>query len=165
MREIKGLGVGVRDFLGVAATIFTLSGCTVEGALVEYLSEVFPSGSKIEITESCGGSLGLSAAVAVLEVSFPEEFPTQDLTAFDSERGEWTRQASLREFVEKDDFEVRTAATVLDGKDCLRDLRDDADALLFEPKPGLYFRSNDQTVVIMMPDDEVGTAVLLAQGR
>ena len=164
-REIKGLGVGVYRNLAFSAVLCTVSGCTVDGALHEYLSEVFPGGSTIKITESCGGTLGLTAAVAVFEVGFAGGAPTPDMTLFTPDAGVWTREGSLQEFAEKYDFEVGISATVLDGKDCLTSMRDDAKSLLFEPQPGLYFRSHDQSVIIMMPDDEPGTGLIFAQGR
>jgi hypothetical protein len=165
IREIKGLGVGVRDLLGVAALLGALSGCTVDGALHAYLSEVFPAGSTVEITESCGGTLGLSAAVAVFDVDFAGDAPTPDLTAFSPDDGAWTRQKSLREFAELYESGEGIAAAILYGRDCLGDLRDDANALLAGPVAGLYFRSHNQQVVIVLPDNEPGTGVVFALGR
>lgn len=163
--EIKELGVGVRGLLGVAALLGALSGCTVDGALHAYLSEVFPAGSTVEITESCGGTLGLSATVAVFEVDLVGDAPTPDLTAFSPDHGAWTCQKSLKEFAELYDSGEGIAAAILYGRDCLGDLRDDANALLAGPVPGLYFRSHNQQVVIILPDSEPGTGVVLAQGR
>jgi hypothetical protein len=137
----------------------------VDSALHDYLSEVFPTGSDIKIQESCGGSLGLSATVAVFEVVVANDDPASELTRFAPEDGTWTRQASLQEFVDAHGEPVGLAATVLDGKACQRKLRNDANALLFEQAPGLYFRSHDQTAFIMMPDDEPGTGVVFVQGR
>lgn len=71
----------------------------------------------------------------------------------------------MQEFALTYDSEVGIAATVLDGKNCLMSMRDDAVALPGEPQPGLYFRSQDQSVVIMMPDDMPGTGVLFSQGH
>jgi hypothetical protein len=157
--------VGVYGLLGIAALLVALSGCTVDGALHAYLSEVFPASSTVEITESCGGTLGLSAAVAVFEVDFAGDAPTPDLTAFSPDDGTWTRQKSLMEFAELYDSGEGIAAAILYGRDCLDYLRDDANALLAGPVPGLYFRSYNQMVVIVLPDDEPGTGIVFAQGR
>ncbi|MBL9050207.1 MAG: hypothetical protein JNK19_08865 [Tabrizicola sp.] len=159
------MNVAIYRFLGIAAVISSLSGCTTAGALHDYLSEVFPSGSAIKITDTCGGTLGLSAAVAVIEVSLPGGAPPLNEESLATETGRWTRQESLQEFIEQHAEPAGIGVTVGDGKDCLLDLRDDAEALLFEPSPGFYYRSNNQMVVIMLPDSEPGRGVVFAQGR
>lgn len=90
--------------------------------------------------------------------------PRPDLTTFPVKDGVWTRQSSLLEFADQHDAEPGISATVLDAKDCLEALRADARVLLFEPSLGLYFRSGDQTVVIILPDALPGTGVILTQG-
>ncbi len=145
--------------------ICTLSGCTFEGAVSEYLVDIFPVGSVIQVTDSCSSAFGAGGGAAVFEVTFPQNVSVPDLAALQLERGAWTREDSLQKFAEKHDFEVGIAATVLDGRDCFRSLREDADVWLFEPKPGLFFRSNDQTLVIMLPDDALGAGAVFSQGR
>ncbi len=71
----------------------------------------------------------------------------------------------MQEFALKYGSEVGISATVLDGKNCLMSMRDDAVVLLGKLQPGLYFRSHDQSVVIMMPDDMPGMGVLFSQGH
>ena len=147
------------------AVISGLSTCSAEDSLTNYLGEVLPAGTEIEINESCGGTFGLNPAVALFQVAIPNQLSSPDLTAIAFEGGSWTRQASLQEFANQHGAPVGIGATILDGKGCLRDLRDDADSLLFEPLPGLYFRSNDQSVIIILPDGEPGRGVLFTQGR
>jgi hypothetical protein len=157
--------VGVCHSFRVSAILCTLAGCTFEGASREYLVDVFPQGSVIQVTDSCSRAFGAGGGAAVFEVSFAQNDQAADLTALSPELGTWTREGSLPTFAETYDSEVGIAATVLDGRDCFRSLRDDADAWLFEPKPGLFFRSHDQNIVIMMPDDAPGIGVIFSQGR
>jgi hypothetical protein len=159
------LVVGIYHFLRVSAIVCTLSGCTYEGAVLEYLVDVLPVGSAIQVTDSCSSAFGAGGGAAVFEVTFPQDASVPDLAALGLERGTWTREGSLGSFAEEHDFEVGIAATVLDGRECFRSLREDADAWLFEPKPGLFYRSEDQTVVIMMPDDAPGVGAVFSQGR
>jgi hypothetical protein len=161
----RGWGVGVYRFLRVSAAFCTLSGCTFEGAALDYLVDVFPQGSVIQVTDSCSSAFGAGGGAAVFEASFEQNGQAPYLTSLSPELGTWTREDSLQKFAEKYDFEVGIAATVLDGRDCFRSLREDADAWLFEPKPGLYFRSTDQNIVVMLPDNALGTGVLFSQGR
>ncbi|MBL9072697.1 hypothetical protein [Tabrizicola sp.] len=136
----------------------------MEGALHEYLSEVFPTGTVIQITDTCGGTLGLTPAVAVFAVSLSADDPSYELQRFATERGHWTRQASMQEFAQDHDQTVGISATVLDGKDCLASLGKEALLHTDPAMPGQYFRSNDQTVVIVIPDDTPGQGVLFVQG-
>jgi hypothetical protein len=115
----------------------------------QYLAEVLPPASDLRVADSCGGWLGLSPAVAVFDVTLPT----------------WSRQASLPGFVDEAGKPVGLAATVLDGKDCLRHLRPDAEAILFGPLPGLYFQSRDQSVLVVLPDGHPGLGILFTQGR
>lgn len=158
-------GVDVNCILKVSASICTLSGCTFEGAALEYLVDVFPQGSVIQVTDSCSRTFGMGGGAVIFEASFQQNAQAPDLTALSPELGTWTREDSLQKFAKKYDFEVGIAATVLDGRDCFRSLREDAEAWLFEPNPGIYFRSHDQNIVIMMPDDPPGYGVLFSQGR
>ncbi len=128
----------------------------------QYLAEVLPPASDLRVADSCGGWLGLSPAVAVFDVTLPEG---ADLDTLATGLGTWSRQASLPGFVDEAGKPVGLAATVLDGKDCLRHLRPDAEAILFGPLPGLYFQSRDQSVLVVLPDGHPGLGILFTQGR
>jgi hypothetical protein len=151
--------------LGIGAVFSILAGCTFEGAVSEYLVDVFPEGSVIQVTNSCSSAFGAGGGAAVFEVTFPQNDAVPELAALKPERGVWTREDSLQIFAAKYGSKVGIAATVLDGKNCLNTMRDDADSLLSAAQPGLFYRSHDQTVVIMMPDGVPGTGMIFSQGR
>lgn len=157
--------MGVKDLLGVSAIVCSLSGCTYEGSIQEYLADIFPEGSVIQVTDSCSSAFGLGGGAAVFEIAVSDDEPVLEPGEFSPERGAWTREQSMQEFALKYGSEVGISATVLDGKNCLMSMRDDAVVLLGKLQPGLYFRSHDQSVVIMMPDDMPGMGVLFSQGH
>jgi hypothetical protein len=152
--------------LGFVVSTFFVSGCTVEGRLVEILGSAFTTASVIWISDSCHSFLGFGPAVAVFDVTFTGDDPAPDLTALATGDGTWTRQESLQQFAEDHDQEngLGISATVLDGKDCLGRLG--RDVLLSERilVPGQYYRSKDQSVVIVMPESTPGQGVLFVQG-
>lgn len=61
-------------------------------------------------------------------------------------------------------LDVGIAATLLDGKACLRQITDEADAILFGPKPGSYDASSNEQVVVIVFDDPQAQGVIFMQG-
>lgn len=147
--------------LRLLALLCVLVGCTVEGSAQEYLSEVFPPGYQTEITDSCGG--GLSPVVVLFDVSHPLNGEAK-LVGFEPELGKWTRASSMRQFAETNSSRD-VAGTILDTKDCLKKLLTDANTVLGQSMPGLYFRNDFGSVVIVLPEDQPGTGILFSQGR
>lgn len=155
----------MRQWASYLAALCVLAGCTTETAVQQYLTEILPTASVVRATDSCGGWLGLSPAVALVDVTLPKGVARGDLIGLETETGAWSYRGSLQDFVDDEGKPVGLAATVLDGKDCLRRLRADADAILFGPLPGLYFRSHDQSVLVILPDGQPGLGILFTQGR
>jgi hypothetical protein len=164
IKEINGLAVGIYRRLTLSALALTLSGCTFEATVREYLVEVFPPGTTVQISDSCSGAFGMAGGAAQFQVTFPKGAPP-DLTALALDQGAWSREGSLLEAVEKHGEDFGLGSTVTDGWNCLRDMREDGRAWFTDPMPGLYFRSQDQTIMIMLPDSHSGVGVLFAQGR
>jgi hypothetical protein len=159
------LTVGIHRNLTLAALTLTLSGCTFAASVREYLVEVFPPGATIEISDSCSGAFGLAGGAAQFHVTFPEGAATPDLTGLALDRGVWSREGSLIETVQKHGEQFGLETTVTHGWNCLLDMREDGRTWFTDPMPGLYFRSQDQTILIMLPDGHPGVGVLFAQGR
>ena len=136
-------------------------GCTNTSRLEKILAEILPPNIQVTMTETCAKLLG--PAVALFStVSPPAEKSILDHTS----DGLWVRSASLLEFAEADAREYGGAgvgATILDGKECLRDKTDTADEILFGSKDGLYFRSNNRQIVAILFDEPEGHGVLFLQ--
>ncbi len=138
----------------------------MEGRLVELLGTAFTTESVTWISDSCHSFLGFGPAVAVFDVTFTGDDPAPDLTALATGDGTWTRQESMQQFAEDHDHGnvPGISATVLDGKDCLGSLGMESLLSTRVPLPGQYYRSDDQTIVIVMPDSTPGQGVLFVQG-
>lgn len=100
--------------------------------------------------------------MAVFEVSLPLD-DAADLVSFETELGKWSRSTSILQF-EQTNQSLDVGGTLLDTKDCLRKLRADDTAVLVQPLPGLYYRSDFGEVVIVLPDEQPGTGILFTQG-
>jgi len=141
--------------------ILLCASCTNPSVLNELLFGALPEGAKASISETCMPLL--QGAVAFLdEVTLPDTTPLEASNA----TGEWVRSLSLASFAEADKIQYRGAgvsATILDGKDCIRELSSDAEQILFEQTSGWYFRSNDREVVIVVFDEPPGKGVMFVQ--
>lgn len=145
------------------AAVFLLAGCGnhVENEILRLLAEALPESAEPRLQSTCHGFLGLGPAVALFEV------PPQDQTgdSFFTQNDAWVRLQSLPEFVEQHST-VRgpgLGATILDGKECMRELSEDAETILFESSPGLYYSSSDERVVIILFDEPRGNGAIFIQ--
>jgi hypothetical protein len=145
------------------ATVFFLAGCGghVESEILRLLAEALPESAEPRLQSTCHSFLGLGPAVALFEVPLQDQIGALAFTQNDT----WARHQSLPEFVEQHGTSrgPGLGATILDGKECIRKLSEDADTILFEGSPGLYFSSGDERVVIILFDEPRGTGAIFIQ--
>ena len=80
-------------------------------------------------------------------------------------QGSWSRAPSLVEFDRRDNeyLGAGIGATILDGKECLRDIEPGAEEILFSNREGFYFHSKDRRVVIVIFDRPSGNGIIFVQ--
>lgn len=145
----------------LAVLSITLAGCSSKARLKSILTGIFPSNTQVTLTETCVKILG--PAVVLFSVA---SLPSEESILKHTPDGIWTRSISLSEFAKADTKEYKGAgvsATILDGKDCLRDKTDKAEDILFGNMDGLYFRSKNRQVVAILFDDPQGSGVMFLQ--
>ena len=144
----------------IAASL-TTGGCSDEARFEETLAEILPSSAQISLIKTCSEFLGASV------VLFSDVSLTSDESILNhAVDGLWVPSTSLSEFAESDEAIYRGAgvgATILDGKDCLRDITNEADEILFGAKTGLYFRSENREIVAILFDAPKGHGVMFLQ--
>lgn len=71
----------------------------------------------------------------------------------------------MREFVEQrsDRRGADLGATILYGQICLHDLSNAANSRHFDERPGFYYASDDERVVIVLFDQPPGAGVIFVQ--
>lgn len=144
----------------IAASL-AIAGCSNDASLEETLAEILPPSAQISLTETCKKFLGASVAL------FSDVSLTSDESILNhAVDGLWAPSSSLSEFAETDAEKYQGAgvgATILDGKDCLRDITNEAEEILFGAKAGLYFRSENRKIVVIMFDAPKGHGVMFLQ--
>lgn len=129
--------------------------------LDDLLAEALPLGAEARISETC--TPFMRGAVALLEeISLPEEEGHEPRSG----EGNWTRSLSLSSFAEADSAQYRgagVAATLLDGKNCYREISPEADEVLFGERPGWFYRSENREIVIVIFDAPAGEGVMFVQ--
>ena len=146
---------------------FFLAGCgsEIEDEIHRILAEALPELAEPQLLSTCYSFMGLGPVVALFDVPMRGRL---DALIFDNEIGEnagWTRHQSLLEFVEQRSV-VRGAglgATILDGKKCLRKLNDNSASILFEERPGSYYSSADERIVVILFDKPQSAGVIFIQ--
>ncbi|AQZ53229.1 hypothetical protein [Martelella mediterranea] len=156
-----------RYHFALMLSFLAFAGCgrQVEDGLLRILAEALPEGAEPEVLSTCYSFLGLGPTVALFRypVKGVTDAPATSLNP-DGSKG-WTWQPSLGDFVEKQSKEpvLGLAMTVLDGKQCLRDMTDDANSILFEEHPGLYYSTNREEVIIILFDGPEREGVIFIQ--
>lgn len=150
----------IRVWTPVCVLVFC-GACATQNVLSELLQGALPTGAKAHIAETCAPLM--QGAVALLnEVSLPDEERHEPRSGV----GNWKRSLSLSSFVQADSSlhqGVGVAATILDGKDCFREISSEADQVLFGEKSGWYYRSENREVVIVIFDTPAGEGVMFVQ--
>ena len=78
----------------------------------------------------------------------------------------WSYAPSLGEYVGRDSYpSLGLAATILDGKACLRELTPDANKILFGDTPGLYRHSQNRRILVILFNDRPHTGVVFVQAK
>ena len=80
--------------------------------------------------------------------------------------GIWVHGESLSDFADFMDSGrpgPGVGATILDGKNCLREMTDNANDILFGRNPAQYFGSSNRRVVIILPEATPDEGILFVQ--
>ncbi len=86
------------------------------------------------------------------------------LTGRFSENPAWSVHESMPDFhKDRSGAFVGIGATLLDGKECLRSLTENANTILFETMPGTYYASPNEEVIIVLFTEPKGTGVIFVQ--
>lgn len=138
-----------------------LTGCSNSELAEDHLERFLPETANVAIDKTCTSSN--LAIVALLTVTSLQE----DALAFlPKDKGRWTRASSLSEFSETDAQEhtgLGVSDTILDGKNCVRKLTDQADKILFGDKTGWYFTSYDREIILAVFDEPERLGILFIQ--
>ncbi|NUB46826.1 hypothetical protein GEU84_020795 [Fertoebacter nigrum] len=150
--------------LAISVNALLLGGCTQEGHLLDILARALSSDGEVKIETSCTAFLGFGPAVAIFQVSPGLAEEAVSLTGRFAENWAWSHHESMNDFHKKRGVRtVGIGATLLDGKDCLKKLTANADALLFDKMPGAYFASPDEEVVIVLFSEPQGRGAIFVQ--
>jgi hypothetical protein len=145
----------------ILAIIMFLTGCSNSELVEDHLERILPESANVTINKTCTSSnLGIVALLTV--TSFTED----TLTLLPQDKGKWIRASSLSEFSETDAQEhtgLGVSGTILDGKNCVRKLTDQAETILFGDKAGWYFTSDDREIVIAIFDEPERLGILFIQ--
>ncbi|MEO0773219.1 MAG: hypothetical protein AAFZ04_08570 [Pseudomonadota bacterium] len=149
----------VRLIVG-SVLLLAFAGCQGRSNIEDEIRGFLPQGSTFSTGEICDPLFGPIVAAFSLE-----KVPARSQFLNYEGNGAWTVASSLRKFVEMDDYDqpLGMGATILDGKECLRDISDQADQILFGENPGLYYRSDKRRIVAVVFDDPLGTGFVFFQ--
>jgi len=146
---------------GLLLAFLLIAGCATEVRLKEILAGILPLSPQLSLTETCSKFLG-PTVVLFSNASLTSE---EDIINHVVE-GLWIRSSSLIEFADVDAQTYRGAgvgATILDGKNCLREITAEAEEILFGSKTGLYYRSENREIVAILFDEPKGHGVMFLQ--
>lgn len=146
---------------------FFLAGCgsEIEDEIRRILAEALPERAEPQLLSTCYSFLGLGPVVALFDVQMHGRLDALISVDEIGENTRWTRHQSLLEFVEQRSV-VRGAglgAAILDGKKCLRKLSDNSASILFEERPGSYYSSADERIIVILFDQPQGAGVIFIQ--
>lgn len=152
--------------LGFAiASLLILNGCATKDQLERFLNEILNPIWQGEITTACVSALVGNAGFFTFEGgTVGQVAKPYGLNA----EGYWQRSNSLAERVEVWDSDHRgpgAAMTVLDNRECIRDLHPDAERLLFGQAPGVYYVSDNREVIVVLFDGDEKQGMILVQAR
>jgi hypothetical protein len=148
----------------LSVSAFLLGGCTQEAHLKDILAHALSAKGEVTVEKSCTYFLGFGPAVAIFQISPGLAEEVVGLTGRFAEDSAWSHHDSMIDFYEERGVQtVGIGATVLDGKDCLRGLIANADAVLFDKMPGAYFASPDEEVVIVLFSEPQGRGAIFVQ--
>lgn len=136
-------------------------GCTSEKHLEPIILGAFPKSVAVEIETFCTHIMGPAVAVFSYEGAEPDT-----IREYQAPNGSWTHSSSLGRFAEISDSGrggLGVGITILDGKKCLREVVENADDILFQPNPGLYYRSDEREIVVILPESTPGEGMLFIQ--
>jgi len=156
--------VRIRRLLTTASLIW-LAGCATKGQLEIFLNEILNPIWQGEITDACLSALTGSAGLFTYEAGVAGLVAKPDAP---NSEGHWQRARSLAERVETWDEAQRgsgAAMTVLDNRDCIRDLHPEADRLLWGDAPGIYYVSDSREVIVVLYDGAERLGMILVQAR
>lgn len=150
--------------LAVSATMLFVVGSTEDSKLMEILRMALPADASPNLTDSCTSFLGFGPAVGIFEVSLVVAREAADFEGRFADTPSWSQHGSMLEFAEARSREIAGInATLLDGKDCLRELTAGSDEIMFEDTPGTYYASPDQQVVIVLLSGDLGEGAIFVQ--
>lgn len=147
------------------ASLIWLAGCATKGQLEIFLNEILNPIWQGEITDACLSALTGSAGLFTYEAGVAGLVAKPDAP---NSEGHWQRARSLAERVETWDEAHRgpgAAMTVLDNRDCIRDLHPEADRLLWGDAPGIYYVSVSREVIVVLYDGAERLGMILVQAR
>ena len=145
--------------------VFLTAGCATKGQLETFLNEILNPIWQGEITDACVSALTGSAGFFTYEAGVAGQVAKPDNS---NSEGHWHRARSLAERVETWDEAKRgpgAAMTVLDNRDCIRDLHPEADRLLWGDAPGIYYVSDTREVIVVLYDGAERLGMILVQAR
>lgn len=151
--------------LAAAAALLLLPGCTTNGQLEVFLNEILNPIWHGKLTEACVSALTGNAGLFIYEAGVAGQVAKPDAS---NSEGHWQRARSLAERVETWDEAQRgpgAAMTVLDNRDCIRDLHPEADRLLWGDAPGIYYVSDTREVIVVLYDGAERLGMILVQAR
>lgn len=150
--------------MAVSATMLLTVGCTQDSNLIEVLSTALPADAAPMLRDSCTSFLGFGPAVGLFEVSPETAREAAGFQGYFADAASWSQHRSMIAFAAVRSHEVAGInATLLDGKECLREMTADADEIIFGHSPGTYYASPDQEVVIVLRSDDLGKGAIFIQ--
>lgn len=150
--------------LAVSVTMLFAVGCTQDGNLMEILAKALPADASPTLTDSCTSFLGFGPAVGIFEVSLEMAREAAGFKGRFAETLLWSQHGSMVEFAEARSHQIAGInATLLDGKDCLREMTAGADEIMFGDTPGTYYASPDEQVVIVIFSGDLGKGAIFVQ--
>ena len=154
----------INRLLAVSCTLLFTVGCTQDSNIMEILGEALPGDESPTLTNSCTSFLGFGPAVGIFEVSPEAAREAAGFRGRFAGTSSWSQHGSMLAFAEARSQEVLGInATLLDGKECLREMTADADKILFGDLPGTYYASPDQEVVIVLFSDTSAKGAIFIQ--
>jgi len=154
----------INRLLAVSATMLFAVGCTQNSHLMKILGNALPADASPTLTDSCTSFLGFGPAVGIFEVSPEAAREAAGFKGRFADTPSWSQHGSMVEFAEVRSREIAGInATLLDGKDCLREMTAGADEIMFGDTPGTYYSSPDQQVVIVLLSGDLGKGAIFIQ--
>lgn len=147
----------------LASCVLLLASCSSESPLKTILETHLPDGLVPTLNETCSTLMG--PAVGLFSLSKGPEENIEQVLLKNTVQGRWSRASSLAEFTRRDKEHMGSGigATILDGKNCLRKIDENAEETLFGATEGFYFRSENREVVIVIFDHPTGNGVIFVQ--